>query len=566
MNSFRFVTGILVVFLLIISTLAADDHNCEDCTNKCGTSILLNNHATKEQLLRTIRLDASGLPLLGHKFAVSPTNIFKIHYDTSGVHAPNLTDLNQNGIPDFVDSVAYYFDFVYDIYINELGYRSPYPDNNQRGSDHYDVYLGDVGNSDDANVQLYSEGGTYGFTDYTSKDVIATSPFMRMYSYIVIDNDFAVTDSVRPLKSKPYAAFKYPGIPSLKVTVAHEFYHAIQFMYGISQPAASTIMEMTATAVERYFFADVPDYIKYVRRLFNNPSSMPFGMDDAYTGYSHSVYNQFLIEKYGIEILRLLWENVAQGIEVYKALDNALIFYGSSLPNSWCEFLEWAYFTGDRSGDKSNFSNSEELPTIIPFSDILFEAPSKSLSGRLSPIEFRLLRMAFPGIGEISDDTLDVMLGNIDIANASKQLDVSRSYFWQVANSEFTNSKIIEGTNYWYFLETDTNFLCSFRNLSKGGANYEIDYAYPSPFRLSQDSYILFPAPSDTELYKKVSLVLYNSDMTPIYNGIIQVTSNNNKLVVRLDDLPKNLTSGVYIFGVHNGDKIKLGKLAVINE
>ena len=42
------------------------------------------------------------------KYYISPSGNFKIFYDTTGGAAVNLIDENQNGIPDWVDSTAYW--------------------------------------------------------------------------------------------------------------------------------------------------------------------------------------------------------------------------------------------------------------------------------------------------------------------------------------------------------------------------------------------------------------------------------------------------------------------------
>jgi hypothetical protein len=548
-------------YLSVSQTNTINEHLVDKCATHC-----IFTHDGRNKLQKTLFKDDNETPLVGQKKINSPKNVFLIHYDTTGVHAPPKADLNQNGISDYVDSVAYYFDYVYEIYTKELGFRSPYPDRGSRGSDHYDVYLWDLGDSDiDSNDVYYSEGGTYGLTDYANRDVFATEPFQKMYSFIVIDNDFSEYDSTRPLKSKYFPTYKYPGIPSLKVTIAHEFFHAIQFMYGLSQPAATTVMEMTAVAMERVFFPEVPDYLNYVRLIFRNTASYPFGKDNADTGYGHSIFNQYLIEKFGVGIMKEIWENVGNGVEVYSAIDLALKQHNSSMSKAWCEFLDWAYFTGNRSIEDKYFSNAKQIPLVEPFTFREFEPPSQSASANISPLEFRFVRFVFPAGGKISDDTLDVFLGNTDLNSASQQLLVSRNYFLQVANSEIPSGSIIENTNYWKFYNYDTEFICTNSHTKAGTNTIEVEYAYPNPFRINSDKFALFPAPSGTELYQKITLVIYDTEMRQIYSKSLPITVNNSKRVVYWDQIPSEFSSGVYIFGVHNGTNVTLGKFAVID-
>ncbi|HRS02636.1 MAG TPA: hypothetical protein P5545_08830, partial [Bacteroidota bacterium] len=77
--------------------------------NKCLTFQIKD---TKNKILKNIYYDNAGRPI-NQKTFPSPSGLFLIHYDTSGVHSVDLTDNNYNGIPDFVDSIAYYCDYVY---------------------------------------------------------------------------------------------------------------------------------------------------------------------------------------------------------------------------------------------------------------------------------------------------------------------------------------------------------------------------------------------------------------------------------------------------------------------
>lgn len=566
MSIFKFLLATCVFLFVFIDIQSKNNLECDECSGKCGTHLMFTPEG-REQLQRTIYWE-NEIPKVGQKSTISANNIFKVHYDTVGYHAPPMADINRNGVPDYVDSVCFYFDFVYDRYINQLGFRSPYPDKGSRGSDHYDVYLWDLGNSDSDSdtVQGYHIGGTYGSTYSSNRDVIISQPFARMYSYIIIDNDFASTDSVRKRGLKPFPAYKYPGIPSLKVTIAHEFFHAIQFVYGVSQPANITVMEMNAVAMERVFFPEIKDYLIYVRALFKNPSSYPFGIDNQNTGYGHSIFNQFLIENFGIGMMKTMWEKVADGNEVYSAIDLTLKDLGSDLKSSWCKFIEWAYYTGSRSVPGMYFSNAEEIPSIEPFSVINFTPPSGSNSGNMAPLEFRFLRFFFPAVGDITDDTLDILIGNIDLKSASSQVNISRNYFWQVASESISGSKKIDGLNYWLYDEIDSNYLCHNMIVSAGGSTVEIGYPYPNPLRISIDDHVLFPAPSKSAIYSKVILIIYSSDMVPIYSETLPVTVNNRNKVVLWNDIPDSISSGTYIFGIHQNENTIIGKFAIIKD
>jgi hypothetical protein len=104
--------------------------------------------------------------------------------------------------------------------VGKLGYRRPVTDGRRGGgSDQFDVYLSDVGAK-----------GLYGYCapEFTKPG------YRRLASgYCVLDNDFA------------RAQFGARPSNSLKVTAAHEFFHAIQFAYDYLEDP--WMMEATAT-------------------------------------------------------------------------------------------------------------------------------------------------------------------------------------------------------------------------------------------------------------------------------------------------------------------------------
>ncbi len=82
------------------------------------------------ELLRGLR-SASRLNL--DTSIVSYNGHFRIHYDTSGPRAPSQVDKNNNGIPDYIDSVDYYMELAWQKEIVECGYITPPPDNRLPG-------------------------------------------------------------------------------------------------------------------------------------------------------------------------------------------------------------------------------------------------------------------------------------------------------------------------------------------------------------------------------------------------------------------------------------------------
>ena len=120
--------------------------------------------------------------------------------------------------------------------VGQMGYRRPVKDGRRGGNGKFDVYLNDV--------------GAKGLFGYCAPEF--TKPgFRRLASgYCVLDNDFARSQ----FGAKP--------ADSLKVTAAHEFFHAVQFAYDYLEDP--WLMEATATWIEERYADGVNDNRQYL--------------------------------------------------------------------------------------------------------------------------------------------------------------------------------------------------------------------------------------------------------------------------------------------------------------
>ncbi|MBJ6723486.1 MXAN_6640 family putative metalloprotease [Geomesophilobacter sediminis] len=215
--------------------------------------------------------------LAGERTCTPVGGHFTIHYATSGSDAPDSTDANGNNVPDWVETVAGVFEYVYSVEIGKMGYQAP------PGSS-YDVYLEDL-----------APQKVYGFTTNDFTGVTSVS----YPSYIEIDKSF--TNSI----FLPFAP-----ITSLRITAAHEFHHAIQYGYNAYFP--SVYAEMTSTWMEdevydsgNQLYDYIPDYLSYSDTIaINGP------MDNSNSPYGRWVFNRYLAELQGRTVVRSIWEKL----------------------------------------------------------------------------------------------------------------------------------------------------------------------------------------------------------------------------------------------------------------
>ncbi|PUA80264.1 MXAN_6640 family putative metalloprotease [Nocardioides currus] len=200
-----------------------------------------------------------------------------IHYVTTTSDAPPLTSSTGSG-SDWVrrnlevteQSLAT---------MARLGYPAIPSDGGRGESAQFDVYLADI-----------SRAGLYG---YCVPEAPVPGAPGHASSYCVFDNDFT--------------GFPMPADESLRVTAAHELFHAVQF--GLDVAEDRWFMESTATWMEEQVADTVDDNRQYLSagQLGRRQTSL----DEAGTGlgiYGNWIFFQFLAQRYGVDAVRQVWD------------------------------------------------------------------------------------------------------------------------------------------------------------------------------------------------------------------------------------------------------------------
>jgi hypothetical protein len=245
---------------------------------------------------------------------------FRLHYDVDGRHGVDLADDDGNGIPDYIDVTAATLDDVWELQVVELGYRAPLEDGNVGGGNQYDVYLTELSGS-----------GVYGyaFPELSGN----TTPV-----YFEIDNNF--TDPI-------YVQTR--GLDALHVTLAHEFFHGVQFSY-YSGRNGLWWQEASATWMEEVAYPEVDDYLQYIPSVLRRPeralSSGNFTVETRI--YGSAIFAHFLDQRFGRGLIRAIWEemgtsNHARLVNFERAIRQ---WIPGGLAEAIGEYAVWNYFTG----------------------------------------------------------------------------------------------------------------------------------------------------------------------------------------------------------------------------
>ena len=524
----------------------------DEYSAKCGSFM------SKEQKFRICQITDNNKRPVNQTQYSAPGGRFVIHYDTTGKNAVDLTDKNNNGIPDYVDSVAYYFNYAYLMEVDSLKYLPPAPDSGRGGSDAYDVYLLEIGDGFNGNVW-------YGFT--TQEDSIyPLGKFIRYTSFIAIDNNFSSLDSTLLSSGKKAKTFNDTGIAAMKITAAHEFHHALQLMYGEDQSCPS-LYEVTSTYMEHRLFPETTDYFQFVKSLFSNLNRYTFGNGSPENGYRFCIFGQFMERNFGDSLLRRMWEILSTGRTGYQALNDAFIERNTSLVKEWCNFMPWLYYTGHRTIEGSFFTQAKEFPLLKFFSDTVFSSPTFSTSEALKPFEIRAFRVKFaPEDPAKTNDTLDIVITNTDLKAVLNQMGYQRTRPFDILCTEtyIPTSKQI-GKNKYYTFIADSGDVFDTLFINNGFITNLINYSYPNPYRRDVYSEMMFPAPVNAALGDYAKLQIFTTGMEKIYyNNQLKVDVDSGNKIIALNPFPDVITDGIYIFSVEWKNDILYGKFTVV--
>lgn len=223
--------------------------------------------------------------------------IFRFHYTTTGINAVNTSDDNNDGIPNYIDSVAVVFNQISNGIHKVQEYLMPpsdgfYSGNRDKGgSDHYDVYIRNLSSRYYGYTQPEEFAQGKGDNE-RSKTVIEKNAFT---SYMVIRNN--------------YKNFPLPELENIKVTAAHEYFHAIQFGYdGWEMP---WLLEASAVWMEEEMYDDINDCYQYMSDWFNQPHR---SLDeDGYHWYGSFIFFEYIAQHMGgAETIRRLFDESVQ--------------------------------------------------------------------------------------------------------------------------------------------------------------------------------------------------------------------------------------------------------------
>ncbi len=505
---------------------------------KCGLRAISHALSSRQSLNADARVALKTLLTRPSLQTSALRGNFRIHFDTSGTNAPAMLDASHNRIEgtwaEYVDSVAAIARYVATYEVDTLGYQAPPSDGALGGGPEYDIYIMDL-------------GFEYGETS-PDDDLIAEGG--RSSTFVTIDNDFIF---VSPPANR--------GMPALRVTLAHEYHHAIQIgSYGY-WPSEVYFHEITSVWLEDVVYTEVNDYYNYLFAgwgQFAHPEVTFIANDNIM--YSRGIWGQYIAKRFGRDAMRHTWEDI-RSMRPLLAIDDALrTFYSSSFRLAFGEWTLWNYYTGRRSNAAAYYPEGANFPEIVETA-VDFTPPSRTVPGAIEPLSGGYYQVIE------SQDTLTLALANIDYASALAATLPPQSFTYLLNIEPLDASYYSTGAGIYFKLQAANAsnwWTWTVVNGVVGVPGNPEGVPFPNPFRSDGTSSVYIPSSAVNG-----TLSIFTSNMDLVYSRFQASTVYFGKRVfswngMTSDNTPAN--SGVYIFALRLDDRTLTGKIVLVRK
>lgn len=487
----------------------------------------------------------------------SPSGKFTIVYTSAGSDSVSSADADQDGVPDYIEKVGIAADSSYRHEITTLGFIDPIPEGRT-----YTIRVENLGS------------GLYGYTTPVSGQGAQTEFY--------IDNDFAFG---YPLNTDPEG----DELGAMKVTVAHEFKHAIQYATNQWQAPSGNFSwgEMDATLMEEIVYDNVNDYYNYIKQ--NLDSSVPssasiFGAPQKSTpgSYNYVTWMLYYAEASGMDVLVEVWDLIQEepSLGIEEGLEQVLENRGKQFSDAFVQNHLWHYFSGLRATDPDyGFEEKENYPNAYVESRLSLVSDEAQDVESIPVLAARYMEIE-PAGGDrgiidlaVNMDTTQIGIGVIVYEKGGAV------YEYIATGSDKPQQYLPLKEHTWESVNRISVVLANFSNnrptgelkllVGKDGSRFKIEdpdfKERPEKISLSQN----YPNPFNPEttiefdLDQSARVVLEVFDIT---GRKVRTLVDDNRLfgnyTVRFNAL--DLASGVYLYRLRSGNSMITKKLTII--
>ena len=262
----------------------------------------------------------------------SPSGHFVIHYDNY-----------YNGIDQFAHSAGVAADSSRHVIVDIMEFLPEINDNDGL----YDIYIDQLSN------------GQYGWNCLDSDGSGS--------SWIEIDDNYEGS------------SYTTTGEDAMKITIAHEFFHAVQRAYLPASNYNDFFFELSSMWIEDIIYPDIDDYILFSQLAdyyFDDPER---DIEDYY-GYGLGLYGHYLNHRFDDQIMQRIWDNLSNidtdnddyiVYSINSVLDDDMYQYNSNFVDTWLDFNARNLFNGEFDAMNNDIYYYEDQAQFSPINSNL---------------------------------------------------------------------------------------------------------------------------------------------------------------------------------------------------
>ena len=373
----------IILILLFITSLSAHTQRY-DASMDMMKAITLQNDSSSITLQKT-------LPKTVSNGNVITTEHFKIFYGDLIPSVSELwTDLDKNSYADYLDILKVELEYIWDKEVTQMGFKQPDFDG------YIDVYVANTGLILDANTLTLSTG----YLGYSVYDEATGETYMVMNGGMGSYSDYLT-------------GIKISAKNNLKSTLAHEFFHLVQYAYAHGTEdfydKNMWLYEGSAVWMEYQVYPDISAYLIY-NDIYNllRDGLIKFNIDV----YSANNLLDFLVKKTNdTTFVRKIWEDFETSSDSIQTMLNVLDLYNKDF---YEEYIDFAKNLIEK--DTTSFTNGKLLFSYIGES---------SISNTLTCNDIKSKYTGYYSVLLFDDDNVYDDCNVFDLDTNSKVLNVS---------------------------------------------------------------------------------------------------------------------------------------------
>ncbi len=196
---------------------------------------------------------------------------------------------------------------------------------------------------------MAQQGGDYRYDIYLTDNVGLTTPEDPSFQY---PGRPAYTSFIQLGHDMRYPSrYGDNPYPFLKASIAHEFFHAIEFAYRVfSTDYTFWWFESCANWAEERVFTDVNDVYYSLPAYLSNPHHSLYRTYGQFT-YGAWLFPEFIDERFGSDLIIACWEKFAHFDYSISAIAYTFQDAGLNINTEYCLHVIWNYFIGSNQGN-----------------------------------------------------------------------------------------------------------------------------------------------------------------------------------------------------------------------